>query len=119
MGATAGPVWNCYRENIINAPENDWTEWQAGWVSGAIPMPASALRTWSAEYARKCRVHPPFPVKSPAGSGLINLVVERCDVSIVAAIVVVSVNWWKSNWHQPSTSEQLTRQLLMPPPFVN
>jgi hypothetical protein len=30
MGATAGPVWNCYRDNIINAPENDWTEWQAG-----------------------------------------------------------------------------------------
>jgi len=21
---------------------------------------------------------------------------------------VVSVKWWKSNWHQPSTSEQLT-----------
>jgi hypothetical protein len=36
-----------------------------------------------------------------------------CDLS------VVSVNWWKSNWHQPSTSEQLTMQLLMPPPFVN
>ena len=32
---------------------------------------------------------------------------------------VVSVNWWKSNWHQPSTSEQLTMQLLTPPPFVN
>ena len=24
------------------------------------------------------------------------------------ATAVVSVNWWKSNWHQPSTSEQLT-----------
>src|SRR3984893_44316 len=32
---------------------------------------------------------------------------------------VVSVNWWKSNWHQPSTSEQLTMQLLTPPPCVN
>jgi hypothetical protein len=32
---------------------------------------------------------------------------------------VVSVNWWKSNWHKPSTSEQLTMQLLTPPPFVN
>jgi len=90
MGATAGPVWNCYRENIINAPENDWTEWQAGWVSGAILMPASALRTWSAEYARKFRAHPPFPAKSPAGRGLINLVAERCDVSITAAIVRLS-----------------------------
>src|SRR6202022_4718802 len=38
---------------------------------------------------------------------------------IVVRHVVVSVNWWKSNWHQPSTSEQLTMQLLTPPPFVN
>ena len=33
--------------------------------------------------------------------------------------LVVSVNWWKSSWHQPSTSEQLTIQLLTPPPFVD
>jgi hypothetical protein len=39
-------------------------------------------------------------------------------VSLLACLVV-SVNWWKSNWHQPSTSEQLTMQLLTPPPFVN
>jgi hypothetical protein len=32
---------------------------------------------------------------------------------------VVSVNWWKSSWHQPSTSEQLPESLLTPPPFVN
>ncbi len=31
---------------------------------------------------------------------------------------VVSVNWWKSSWHQPSTSEQLTESLFTPPPFV-
>ena len=40
--ATAGPVWNCHRENIINAPEYEWAEWQAGWISGAILMPATA-----------------------------------------------------------------------------
>src|ERR1700691_1573679 len=27
--ATAGPVWNCHRENVLNPPEYDWTEWQA------------------------------------------------------------------------------------------
>src|ERR1700691_1496742 len=26
--ATAGPVWNCHRENVLNPPEYDWTEWQ-------------------------------------------------------------------------------------------
>src|ERR1700732_983382 len=32
---------------------------------------------------------------------------------------VASVNWWISDWPQPPTSEQLTMQLLTPPPFVN
>jgi hypothetical protein len=59
----AGPVWNCDRENIVNAPENDWTEWQAGCVSGAILMPASALRTWSTECAEKFGAKFPFPVE--------------------------------------------------------
>ncbi len=57
---------NCYRENIIDAPESDWTEWQAGWVSGAILMPASALRAWAAECAEKFAAKLPFPAKSPA-----------------------------------------------------
>jgi hypothetical protein len=88
--ATAGPVWNCHRDTIINAPEYDWTEWQAGWISGAILMPASALRSWAGEHAYRFRMNLPFPVKSPAASGLIAFVVERCDVSIVAAIVRLS-----------------------------
>ena len=40
-------------------------------------------------------------------------------LSSCSAKTMVSVNWWKSNRHQPSTSEQLTMQLLTPPPFVN
>ena len=85
-----GPVWKCYRENILTAPESDWTEWQAGWISGAILMPASALRAWSAECAKKFGVKLPFSAKSPAGSKLIRLVAERCDVSISAAKVRLS-----------------------------
>ena len=77
--AAAGPVWNCYRENIINPPESDWTEWQAGWVSGTILMPASALRAWP-EWAEKFGTKLPFAAKSPAGVQLIRLVAERCDV---------------------------------------
>ena len=88
--AGAGPVWNCYRENIISAPESDWTEWQAGWVSGAILMPASALRAWAAACAEKFGAKLPFPSKSPAGMELIKLVTERCDVSISAAKVRLS-----------------------------
>ena len=48
-----GAVWNCHRDNIVNARKTDWVEWQAGWVSGAILMPASALREWASEPAAK------------------------------------------------------------------
>jgi hypothetical protein len=85
-----GPVWKCYRENILTAPESDWTEWQAGWISGAILMPASTLRAWSAECAKKFGVKLRFSTKSPAGSKLIRLVAEHCDVSISAAKVRLS-----------------------------
>jgi hypothetical protein len=33
----------CKRDKILNAAETDWMEWQAGYVCGAILMPAGAL----------------------------------------------------------------------------
>jgi hypothetical protein len=32
----------------------------------------------------------------------------EADIHRYREQLVVSVNWWKSSWHQPSTSEQLT-----------
>jgi Zn-dependent peptidase ImmA (M78 family) len=90
MAAASGPVWNCHRENIIEAPKNDWTEWQAGWVSGAILMPASALRQWAAEYTAKFGIKVPSWVNSPASRALIKRVTQECDVSILAARVRLS-----------------------------
>jgi hypothetical protein len=44
FGDDAEPVANkCKRDNIISASETDWMEWQAGYVCGAILIPASAL----------------------------------------------------------------------------
>lgn len=34
----------CKRETIVDAPEVDWMEWQAGHVCGAILMPATRVR---------------------------------------------------------------------------
>jgi hypothetical protein len=85
-----GPVWKCYRENILTAPESDWTEWQAGWISGAILMPASALHEWAAECAKKFGEKLPLAARSRAGAELVKLVTERCDVSISAAKVRLS-----------------------------
>ena len=33
----------CKRNTIVSAPESDWMEWQAGYVCGAILMPAGPL----------------------------------------------------------------------------
>jgi Zn-dependent peptidase ImmA (M78 family) len=40
----------CKRDNILNAREVDWMEWQAGYASGAFLMPASALRRRVGEF---------------------------------------------------------------------
>jgi len=34
----------CTRDDIFNAPFSDWMEWQAGYVGGAVLMPASPVR---------------------------------------------------------------------------
>jgi Zn-dependent peptidase ImmA (M78 family) len=59
-------------------------------VSGAILMPASALRKWAGEYAAKFETNPRFTLNSPAASALIKRVAEECDVSILAAQVRLS-----------------------------
>ena len=85
-----GAVWNCHRDSIVNAAKTDWVEWQAGWVSGAILMPASVLRAWAAEYAAEFGTNSPFAVNSPAGIVLIKRVAGECDVSLLAAQVRLS-----------------------------
>ncbi len=39
----AEPSWTCHRENIETAAENDWMEFQAGYIGGALLMPKSEL----------------------------------------------------------------------------
>ncbi len=34
----------CYRDNILDPAQTDWMEWQAGYVCGALLMPASQVR---------------------------------------------------------------------------
>jgi Zn-dependent peptidase ImmA (M78 family) len=82
-----GPIWTCNRDAIIEASEKDWMEWQAGWVSGAILMPATLLRAWAAELAQRANVRLPFSVMSRTGGKLIHFVSEQCDVSQLAARV--------------------------------
>ena len=40
----------CYRDNILDAAQTDWMEWQAGYVCGALLMPASRVRELAGVY---------------------------------------------------------------------
>jgi IrrE N-terminal-like domain len=79
----------CKRENLLNAPQVDWMEWQAGHASGAFLMPASRVR----KIAREVASHTPPPElaaivpDSAYGRALILTLCERFHVSRDAAQV--------------------------------
>jgi len=78
----------CKRDNIINAAESDWMEWQAGYVCGAILMPVSALvDTVQAFRAENNLPLSNFTVDSDEGQRLIASVATTFQTSQDAARV--------------------------------
>lgn len=78
----------CHRDNMIGASERDWMEWQAGYVCGAILMPATALL----ETVKRFREEKKLPyanlaVGSEQGQQLITLVTSTFQASRDAARV--------------------------------
>lgn len=75
----------CFRDKILDAAQSDWMEWQAGYVCGAILMPASRVRAIAAAY---CESHNLFGVIGQAdshGRALIEAVKTGFNVSADAA----------------------------------
>jgi hypothetical protein len=60
-------------------------EWQAGYVCGALLMPASAVRAWAHELAAQSATKLPLAAESAPGAELISIVAKGCDVSDLAA----------------------------------
>ena len=83
----AAPSWTCHRDTIVTAPENDWMEWQAAYISGALLMPRSYLLGMPAEIALRDRSEFPLKVDSEPGRAVIARVMRRCEVSEQAARV--------------------------------
>jgi hypothetical protein len=78
----------CQQATMLGAPTSDWAEWQAGYVSGALLMPVSALRVVIHRFLERERLlRGPFPVSSPAGQTLIRDVMAAFAVSADAARV--------------------------------
>jgi Zn-dependent peptidase ImmA (M78 family) len=83
----ATPCWTCYRDTIGNAPENDWMEWQADHLGGALLMPRSYLFEWAGEIAMREGKIPPLQADSDLGRAVMQRVMRRCQVSEQAARV--------------------------------
>ena len=78
----------CKRENMVNAAESDWMEWQAGYACGALLMPVNALiDTAQAFRAEKSLPFGPPTVRSKEGQELITTVARKFQTSQDAARV--------------------------------
>lgn len=77
----------CKRDTILGASEYDWMEWQAGYVSGAILMPVTALRRLVGDHCGRKGLHGEIAVSSEAARAIIGLVSDAFAVSEEAARV--------------------------------
>jgi len=77
----------CKREAMINAPQIDWMEWQAGYVCGSLLMPISAFRRVVGAYQLAHNLFGPVAFGSLDATALIELVRKTFLVSTDAARV--------------------------------
>jgi hypothetical protein len=77
----------CKRDNMLDAPFVDWMEWQAGYVCGALLMPASSVRRLVSDYREESNLSGMISGNSKEGRALIDRVAHTCDVSEDAARV--------------------------------
>lgn len=73
------------RDNILNAPQSDWMEWQAGYISGALLMPATPVRHLVSDYCGPRELHGDIHVSTEHAARLIQMVMEQFAVSEEAA----------------------------------
>lgn len=77
----------CKRDTIIGAAQVDWMEWQAGYISGAILMPAGATRRLVSDLCEPLGEHGAVMPASETGCRIIEAVMEQFQVSEEAARV--------------------------------
>ena len=91
------------RDNILDAPQSDWMEWQAGYISGALLMPATPVRRLVSDYCSPRELHGDVHVSTEHAARLIEMVMERFAVSEEAArIRLLKLNLITSARGQPS-----------------
>jgi len=74
----------------VAAPENDWMEWQAGYICGALLMPRSNVIALASRVAEGYGGAAPVVLETLAGRDLIAQVRKHFQVSEQAAQVRLS-----------------------------
>lgn len=77
----------CKRDNILDATQTDWMEWQAGYVCGALLMPISHLRRVVGTYQEAHGLFGEIGAGGAHGQALIERVQQEFQVSPDAARV--------------------------------
>jgi hypothetical protein len=78
----------CKRDNMLEARQTDWMEWQAGFACGAFLMPSTVLTQTVREFCdRSGSPTMTMQLSSAAGQSLIATITERFGVSRDAARV--------------------------------
>ena len=84
------PDPRCKRAEMLNAPRTDWMEWQAGYISGAVLMPATHLKELVHAAFREWGAVGSVAINSTEATTLQGRVAAKFSVSIDAARVRLS-----------------------------
>lgn len=77
----------CKRDNILDAAQSDWMEWQAGYVCGALLMPLTPVRRLVGAYQESHGLYGVIGLNDSHGQNLIEAVQSGFQVSADAARV--------------------------------
>jgi Zn-dependent peptidase ImmA (M78 family) len=85
--ARAEPRTVCKRDSMMGTSEFDWMEWQAGYFSGAILMPARQVRRAVGDLLRDRGIHGAAVVGTPPAAEAERYIMASFQVSAEAAQV--------------------------------
>ncbi len=77
----------CKSSRILDAPFEDWMEWQAGYACGAFLMPLTPLRKMVNDFIHRNSDRNWLPADADEANRLTELIMESFDVSRAAARV--------------------------------
>ena len=80
-------IVSCKRGGMLDAPKTDWMEWQAGYMCGALLMPATATRRVVRTVQERHCVYGAVAPDSQPGRAMVEALVAMFQVSAEAARV--------------------------------